>query len=81
VAAQQQQHAAAAAAADAAGAGTAALRDPGPGGVVSDGGGAVRLAVSQPEYAVHITYCARGRALEGCDRVWAHAGHSGWSYT
>ena len=58
----------------------AALRDPAPGGVVSTSG-AVRMAVSQPAYEVHIEYCSRGRLLEQCDRVWAHAGHSGWAHT
>jgi len=59
---------------------TTAWRDPAPGGVVT-GQGAVRIALSQPEYAVHVTYCSRGRLLEPCERIWAHAGHSGWNCT
>ncbi|KAI8473263.1 MAG: hypothetical protein J3K34DRAFT_519107 [Monoraphidium minutum] len=58
----------------------AAQREPGPGGVVCTSG-AVRMAVAQPSYDIHIEYCASGRLLEGCDRVWAHAGHSGWAHT
>jgi hypothetical protein len=83
-AAQQHQETPATAAAPLDGAGVppvvAALREPAPGGVVTTSG-AVRLAASQPAYQVHITYCSRGRLLEPCDRIWAHAGHSGWSNT
>jgi hypothetical protein len=38
------------------------------------------MAVSQPSYDVHVQYCSRGRLLEQCERIWAHAGHSGWNY-
>lgn len=30
---------------------------------------------------VHVTYSSKGRLLEPCERIWAHAGHSGWSHT
>ena len=59
----------------------AALRDPAAGGVVAGQGSALRVALSEPSYAVHVTYSAHGRPLEPCDRLWAHAGHSGWSNT
>lgn len=55
----------------------AAPRNPGPGGVVTTSG-CVALAAEQPTYAVHITYVSSGRILEGCDAIFAHAGHSGW---
>lgn len=58
----------------------AALRDPGPGGVITSSSG-VRVAISQPTYDVHVSYCSKGRALEQCSRIWAHVGHSGWLHT